>query len=116
MKKNDYKRRFQILIVNVDFADTPSFTRNNELPRSVYVGARHSFISKLTATQVYKAISPVIRKNITHLFVFRLRNQTELNTLLQEFSALYDQNVLLKVYKALQMKSFFTLICCPKIR
>lgn len=81
MKKNDYNSIFQIPIVIGDFADNPSFTRNRELLHSLYVSGRHSFISIITATQVYQAINPVIRKNSTHLFVFRLRNQTELNAL-----------------------------------
>lgn len=83
-----------------DFADNPSFTTHSELRPSRCVRGRHSFISKITATQVYKAISPDIIQNMTHVFVFRVRNQTELNALLEELSALYDQHVLLKVYKA----------------
>lgn len=99
MKKNDYKHTFQILKVIGDFADNSNFTRNRELLHSLYVRGGHSFISTFTATQVYKAISPVIRKNITHLFVFRLRNQTELNALVEEFSALHYHNVPVKMHK-----------------
>lgn len=99
MKKNDYKNLRQILIVIDDCADHPRFTRNNELLHSRCVRSRHSFISTITATQVNKAISPVIRKDSTHLFVFKFRNQTGLNASLEEFSVLYDQNVLLKMYK-----------------
>ena len=29
---------------------------------------------KLTSTQVYKQISPIVRKSMTHLFIYRLRN------------------------------------------
>ena len=90
---------FQILIVIDDFADDSSFTRNSHLLHSLYTRGRHSFISTITSTQVYKAISPIIRKNITHLFVFKLRNQTELNALLEEFSALFDSKTLMKMYK-----------------
>lgn len=75
MKKNGYKNIFQILIVIDDVADNPSFTRNRQLLHSLYVRGRHPFISTVTATQVYKAISPVIRKNITHVLLFRLRTR-----------------------------------------
>ena len=39
-------------------------------------------ISTITATQVFTALSPTIRKNITELFVYRLRNYKDLETLL----------------------------------
>ena len=48
-------------------------------------------ISITTATQVYKAVSPVIRKrNMTHLFIYRLRNYADLQAIIEEMSAVYD--------------------------
>lgn len=82
-----------------DFADNPGFTRRNgELLHPFVVRGRRSLISVISATQVYKAIRLGIGKNIMHLFVFRLRGQMEINTLFEEFSVLYDQHVLTKVY------------------
>ena len=69
---------FQRLICIVDFADDPSFTRNSKLLHQLYIRGRHQYISTITSTQVYKVISPVIRKNMTHLFVYRLRNASDL--------------------------------------
>ena len=43
-------------------------------------------IRTITATQVYKAISPVIRKNITDLYVFKLRNQADLDGVIEVVS------------------------------
>ena len=48
-------------------------------------------ISTITATQVYKAVSPIIRKNITHLFIYRLRNHADLEAIIKEMSAIYDK-------------------------
>ena len=52
----------QILILVDDFVDDPSFTRTSQLLHQLYVRGRHYMISTITATQVHKAVSPVIRK------------------------------------------------------
>ena len=99
MKHNKMKKVFQILIIIDDFADDPSFTRNSQLLHSLYIRGRHTFISTITATQVYKAISPIIRKNITDLYIFRLRNQADMQAWLEEMEAIYDKDTLLELYK-----------------
>ena len=98
-KSNHMKKVFQILIIIDDFADDPSFTRNSKLLHSLYIRGRHNFISTITATQVYKAISPIIRKNITDLYVFRLRNHMDMEAWLEEMSAVYDKNTLIRLYQ-----------------
>jgi GTPase SAR1 family protein len=65
MKKQEFKKIFQILIIVDDFADDPSFTRQSKLLHSLYIRGRHTFISTITASQVFNALHPVIRKNIT---------------------------------------------------
>jgi carboxylesterase type B len=98
MKHNKMRKVFQILIIIDDFADDPSFTRNSRLLHSLYIRGRHTFISTITATQVYKAISPVIRKNITDLYIFRLRNYADMEAWLEEMSAIYDKKTLIALY------------------
>ena len=78
MKDNKMKNIYQILIIIDDFADDPSFTRNSKLLHTLYIRGRHTFISTVTVTQVYKAISLVIRKNITDFYIFRLRNHADM--------------------------------------
>jgi len=73
-KQNKQKHIFSILVIVDDFADSPSFTRNSKLLHGLYTRGRHVFISSVTATQVYKAISPIIRKNLTSIYIWRLRN------------------------------------------
>lgn len=99
MKENNMKKLFQILIIIDDFADDASFTRNSTLLHSLYIRGRHLAISTITATQVYKAISPVIRKNITDLYIFRLRNHADMEAWLEEVSAVEDKKVLIQLYK-----------------
>jgi GTPase SAR1 family protein len=98
MKDNHYKTIYQIMIIIDDFADTPEFTRSSKLLHSLYIRGRHTMISTVTASQVYKLISPVIRKNITALYIFRLRNHNDLEAWVEELSAIYDKNILLNLY------------------
>ena len=98
MKKQDHKNIYQILIVIDDFADSPAFTRQSKLLHALYIRGRHTFISTITATQVFNALSPIIRKNITELYVYRLRNYRDLETLIEELSALYPKKTLLELY------------------
>ena len=79
-------------------ADAPEFTRNSKLLHALYTRGRHTFISTLTSTQVFTALSPLIRKNATELYVYRLRNYRDLETLVEELSALYDKKTLFELY------------------
>ena len=65
---------------------------------ALYIRGRHTFISTITATQVFNALSPIVRKNITELYVYRLRNYRDLESLIEELSALYDKKTLLQLY------------------
>ena len=56
-------------------------------------------ISTIVATQKFVAIHPIIRTNATELYVYRLRNQKDLDAFLEELSALYDKKTLLKLYQ-----------------
>ena len=97
-KEQKRKDLYQILILVGDFVDDPSFTRKSQLLHQLYIRGRHYMISTITATQVYKGVSPVIRKNITHLFIYRLRNYGDLEAIVQERSAIYDKKTRLQIY------------------
>ena len=51
------------------------------------------------ATQKNNALHPIIRVNASGLFVFRLRNNQDLQTFLDEVSALIDKSTLLEMYR-----------------
>ena len=55
-------------------------------------------VSTTTSTQVYKQISPIVRKSMTHLFIYRLRNYGDLEATVEELSAIYDKKTLLQIY------------------
>ena len=80
------------------FADSPEYTRSSKLLHRLYVRGRHQCISITTSTQVYKVISPIVRKSLTHLFDFRLRNAADFEAWIEELSAVYDKNTLHQLY------------------
>ena len=55
-------------------------------------------ISTITSTQVYKQISPIVRKNMTHLFIYRLINYGDLEAIVEEMPAIYHKHTLLHMY------------------
>ena len=59
----------------------------------------HYMISTITSTQVYKQISPIVRKSITNIVIYRLRNYGDLESMIEEMSAIYDiKKTLLQMY------------------
>ena len=89
---------FQILVVLDDFVDSPEFSRQSKLLHQLYIRGQHQSISTITSTQVYKAISPIVCKNLTHLFVLRLRNAADFKAFCDELRAVYDKKALHQVY------------------
>jgi len=64
----------------------------------LYTRGRHNSISTITATQAFTALSTLIRKNATELYIYRLRHYRDLETFIEEVSALYPKKVLLDLY------------------
>ena len=79
MKKQNYKKLHQIMIIIDDFADEPSFVHSSKskLLNSLYVRGRHNMISVVTSVQKYTSLYPLIRVNATDLVIFRLRNMKD---------------------------------------
>ena len=65
---------------------------------SLYVRGRHNMISTITATQRFNAIHPITRVNAIELYVYRLRNMQDLETFIDEVSAVLDKKTLLELY------------------
>ena len=84
-KKND--QLHSILMIVDDFADSKAFSRNSPLLNQLYVRGRHNAIIIITSTQKFNALSPIIRVNSRQLFFFRLRNYKEIETMVEELSA-----------------------------
>jgi ABC-type cobalamin/Fe3+-siderophores transport system ATPase subunit len=98
MKKQNIKKLYSILVVVDDFADDPSFSRHSKILHALYTRGRHNSISTITATQKFAAIAPIIRVNATELYVYRLRNYKDLETFIDEVSAVTDKKTLMQIY------------------
>ena len=98
MKKQDHNKLYSILIIVDDFADSPEFSRHSKILHSLYTRGRHNSISTITATQKFTSIHPIIRVNATELYVYRLRNYSDLQAFLDEVSAIADKKALLQIY------------------
>ena len=66
---------------------------------TLFVRGRHLCISTLVSSQKLRLVSSTIRVNLQCLCVWRLRNQHELEALLEEVSAVYDKKTLMQMYR-----------------
>ena len=97
--KNNGSHIFSVLVIVDDFNDDPQFTRNSKLLHQLYIRGRHSFISTITSVQKATTLHPLIRSQATHTFTFRLRSMQDLDTWLNENSAVYDKKTLMAIYQ-----------------
>ena len=54
--------------------------------------------STITSTQVYTQFPPIVRKHMTHRFIYRFRNYGDLESTVEELSAICDKKTLLQIY------------------
>jgi len=67
---------------------------------SLMIRGRHFGVSSWLSTQKLSAISLVARVNFQAMLVWRLRNYKELESLIEELSALYPKKTLFEIYLA----------------
>lgn len=99
MKDHNMKKLHSILIVIDDHSDDLNFVRHSQLLHSLATRGRHQAISLILSTQKYRSLANIIRLNSSSLYVFKLKNQTELDSFVEENSALLDKKTLLEMYK-----------------
>ena len=56
-------------------------------------------ISTIVSSQRLRLLAPTMRVNVQFMLVWRLRNRLELQSLLEEISAVYDIKTLEKMYQ-----------------
>ena len=91
MKDHDMKKIYSILIVVDDHADNLNFVRHSKLLHGLATRGRHQAISFILSTQKYRSLANIIRLNASSLYIFKLKNQTELDAFIEESSALVDK-------------------------
>ena len=82
-----------------DFADDPQFVRYSNILHGLFARGRHNAISCILSTQKYNVLAPIMRLNASALFIFRLKNMNEVNSFLEENSALVDKRTLYDMYQ-----------------
>ncbi len=99
-KKQGHKKLYSILVVIDDWAESAQVLHDKKSPiSSLFLRGRHQGISCLVSSQKLTCLDPVIRVNACFWVVFRIASGTELQALLDQFSALFPKDVLLQMYE-----------------
>ena len=87
-KQLGMKKLYQVLIVIDDHADNPAVHRKtgDGILDTLFIRGRHYCISTWVSTQKLRLMSSAVRVNTMFYCVFRLRNQLELDALVEELS------------------------------
>ena len=99
MKDHKIHKLHSILIVIDDHADDLTFVRHSKLLHGLATRGRHQAINLVLSTQKYRSLANIIRLNASSLYIFKLKNQSELDAFIEENSALVDKKTLLDMYK-----------------
>ena len=82
-----------------DLIENVEFLRSNRLLQALYTKGRHLSMSTVISVQQYRSVAPIIRRNLTFLVVFKLRNAAELDAIIEEFSNITSKKVLQQIYE-----------------
>ena len=86
-KKLEMKKLYHVLLVIDDFADTPQLHKPHGALDTLFIRGRHTQISTWVSSQKLRLISAAVRVNMQFLCCWRLRNQHELDAVIEELSA-----------------------------
>lgn len=96
-KKHNHKKLFSILIVIDDYADSYHVS-HHPLINGLFTKSRHSQISVIVGSQKFRALSNIIRVNASNLYVFKIRNYSDLQAFIDEVAAIAPKDVILQMY------------------
>ena len=120
-KDHKFKKLFATLVVVDDFVDQVSFSKHNSMLNALYIRGRHFGVNVVSSSQKFNSLSTIIRVNSRQLYFFKMRNFREIQTMVEELSALLikknllvdDKNVhnakkkLLEIYEKAEEKYSF---------
>ena len=100
-KELGLKKLYQVLIVLDDHADNPAVHRKtgDGVLDTLFIRGRHFCINTWVSTQKLRLMSSAVRVNVMFYCVFRLRNQLELDALVEELSAMLPKETLYSMYE-----------------
>ena len=93
------KKLYQVLIICDDFADSPQLHKPHGALDTLFIRGRHLQISTWVSSQKLRLISAAVRVNMQFLCCWRLRNQHELEAVIEELSALLPKDKLHRIYE-----------------
>ena len=85
-KKLEMKKLYQVLIILDDYADSPQLHKPHGALDTLFIRGRHLQISTWVSSQKLRLISAAVRVNMQFLCCWRLRNQHELEAVIEELS------------------------------
>ncbi len=89
-----------IFFVIDDWAESAQVLHDKKSPiSSLFLRGRHQGVSCIVSSQKLTCLDPVIRVNACFWVVFRIASGTELQALLDQFSALFPKDALLQMYE-----------------
>ena len=94
-KDHKFKKLFATLVVVDDFVDQVSFSKHNSMLNALYIRGRHFGVNVVSSSQKFNSLSTIIRVNSRQLYFFKMRNYKEIQTMVEELSALLIKKNLL---------------------
>ena len=98
-KKTKMNKLLSCLLIIDDFAEDRVFMKYSKVLHGLYTKSRHFGLSVITASQKYNALATIVRLNTSSLYIFKLKNMKEIDTFIEEQSALVDRKTLYEIYK-----------------
>lgn len=96
--RQKHEKLDRILIIIDDAVGVKALERGSIITNS-FSRHRHLMISFLYAIQIYKAMPPVVRVNLSALIIFRIYNRGELKKIIEEQAVLVKDNTWLALYE-----------------
>ena len=100
-KQLGMKKLYQVLVRLDDMADSPQVHKKtgDGILDTLFIRGRHYCINTWVSTQKLRLMPSAVRVNTMWYCVFRLRNQLELDALVEELSAMLPKDVLYGMYE-----------------
>lgn len=98
MKETNARKLYSIAVIIDDMADDRKVGHSKVL-NSLYTRCRHNMISVFLSSQKLRtSISPIIRSNATTYIIYRIRNEKELQSIIEEISGLTSKKDTYDIY------------------
>lgn len=98
IEKQKSEKLDRILIIIDDAVGVKALERGSVITNS-FSRHRHLYISFLYAVQIYKAMPPVVRVNLSAILIFRIYNRGELKKIVEEQAVLVKDATWMALYE-----------------